>query len=151
MRVRAPIGIVFSVLCGSASGGNLVVHLSPAEQHITQGSTPLFSITVVATSSAVKVMRFASRADLKDNYASLLVSQSGKKVEVPAIISDPGATLESDYFNLLPGHRMTFAHNGSPLMLSKLPVGTYSVKVKLFPDWRAQPVWSNSVSLHVVK
>ena len=106
-----------------AGGGNLLVQLSPAQQQVARGDTPHFVVMVVA--------------------------RDGPAVEVPVAISDPGPVDEKDYMELRPGESMTLANYGSPLALSKLPPGLYSVTVTLQPDWSGAPVQSNSVSFHV--
>jgi hypothetical protein len=133
-----------------ADGGNLVVQLSPAQQQVVRGDTPHFVVTITPVSSTSKIIKFEARPDLKDAYVRVVVTRNGAAVDVPAAISDPGPVDEKDYIELRPGQSMTLTHDGSPLALSKLPPGLYSVTVKLQPDWSAAPVKSNSVSFRVM-
>ena len=128
----------------------VVVTLSPPQQVVKSGESPRFVVEVKAVGTSVRIMKFAARDDLRDNYARIRVTRSGKQVAVPIMISDPGPTSDSAYERLMPGQRMSFEHRGTPFLLAKLPPGDYSAKVSLQPDWKDAPVASNSVSFTVL-
>jgi hypothetical protein len=132
-----------------ASGAEIQVRLSPPEQTVKRGVTPQFTVTITAISPGQRVMKFAERHDLRDNYAQLVVTRDGKQVEVPRMISDPGPTGPNDYVQLDRNEQATFRHSGEPYMLSELSPGIYSAVVYLRTDWRSETVISNSVSLTV--
>ena len=151
MNARIPVLAMLFAVSTSAFGDNLIVSLTPSKQHFAQGGAPLFQISIQAVSKPQKVLKFQTRGDLKDTYVHLLITESNKEVELPVFISDPGPIDETDYVELAPGEQLKFAHNGFPLAVSKLPAGTYSVRVSLQPDWSADPIWSNTVTLNVTK
>lgn len=133
-----------------AWAGEVVVTLSPQQQIVKSGESPRFVVEVKAVGTAVRVMKFAAREDLRDNYARIRVTRSGKQIDVPIMISDPGPTSDSAYEVLMPDQRMSFEHRGTPFVLARLPLGDYSATVALQPDWKDPPVASNSVSFTVV-
>jgi hypothetical protein len=147
------LSLLFAVLILSASvvasAAEVSVTLSITKSELKTGEVPHFVIMVRAISSRVKVMKFAARSDLREAYARLSVLSNGQKVNVPIMISDPGPTDTSDYVELAAEQTLTFEHDGAPAVLSKLPAGVYSASVKLWPDWRSEPVESNSVSFRV--
>jgi hypothetical protein len=150
MKISALLTTVLLVISASAAeSAEVTVQLSPAQQIVKRGNTPRFVVTVTATTSTLRVMKFAAREDLRDNYARLFVTHNGAPIDVPRLISDPGPTSESDYLELPPGKELTFTHNGSPFALSKLPPGDYVAVVKLQPDWSVEAVESNAVSFQV--
>ena len=100
--------------------------------------------------TSVRIMKFASRGDLRDNYAKLRVTQNGKNIDVPRMISDPGPTSDSAYELLMPNQRLSFEHRGTPFLLAKLPPGEYSATVALQPDWKDTAVKSNNVLFTVL-
>ncbi len=108
-------------------------------------------VTVTAMTAPQMVLKFGERPDLRDNYARLIVTQGGRPVEVPIAISDPGPTGDKDYIRLDPGQSLMFEHRGDPYALSELPSGSYLATVKLYADWRSEPVTSNIVSFDVGK
>ncbi len=125
------------------------VMLAPSRQTVRQGEQPRFTITVTAVDAPQRVLRLAEREDFRANYARLAVTRDGKAVSLLQAISDPGPTSERDYIMLRPGETVAFQHNGEPFALSELPPATYSVVVKLRPDWRVEAILSNSVSFTV--
>ena len=145
------ICILVSMLVASmlASGAEIEVTLAPLQQTVKRGETPRFAVTVKAIAAVPRIMKFADRQDLRDNYAELIVTRGGKRIEVPRAISDPGPTGENDYLRLGPGKSVKFEHDGQPYMLSALASGTYSATVKLRTDWGADAVMSNHVSFTV--
>jgi len=134
-----------------ATGTGALVTLSPDEQTVKQGTPPRFVVQIEAASGPLRVLKFGARDDLKHAYARVMLTRSGSPVEVPRVISDPGPTSDSDYVDLRPGQKMTFVHDGMPLVLSRLPPGDYSARVKVWPDWRSDPVLSNRVAFRVVQ
>jgi hypothetical protein len=152
-RFRSATVGVLLLACSSvlATGSGVLVALSPDQQTVKQGDLPRFVVQIQAVSRPLRVLKFAARDDLRHSYARVIVTRSGNPVEVPHLISDPGPTSDSDYLDLHPGERMSFVHDGMPLVLSKLPPGNYSVRVRVWPDWRSEPVLSNSVSLRVTQ
>lgn len=133
-----------------AWAGDVVVTLSPQRQVVKSGETPRFIVQVTAVGTAVRILKFATRGDLRDTYARIRVTRKGKEIDVPVVISDPGPTSDSDYELLRPDHRVSFEHRGTPFLLGKLPPGDYSAIVALQPDWKDNPVTSNSVSFTVL-
>ena len=133
-----------------AWAGEVVVTLAPERQVIQSGESPRFVVEVRAVGTSVRIMKFASRGDLRDNYAKLRVTQNGKNVDVPRMISDPGPTSDSAYELLMPNQRLSFEHRGTPFLLAKLPPGDYSATVALQPDWKDAPVKSNNVLFTVL-
>ena len=133
-----------------AWAGEVVVTLAPERQVIHSGESPRFVVEVRAVGTSVRIMKFASRGDLRDNYAKLRVTQNGKNVDVPRMISDPGPTSDSAYELLMPNQRLSFEHRGTPFLLAKLPPGEYSATVALQPDWKDTPVKSNNVLFTVL-
>ena len=127
-----------------------MVTLSPQQQVVKGGETPRFVVEVRAVGTSVRIMKFAVRGDLRDNYARIRVTRNGKEVDVPIMISDPGPTSDSDYELLGPDQRVSFEHRGTPFVLAQLPPGDYSATVALQPDWKDTPVTSNSVSFTVL-
>jgi hypothetical protein len=125
------------------------VTLGPQVQTVKLGTRPQFVVTVSPITTTQRIMKFAERSDLRHNYAELTVTQNGKRVEVPRIISDPGPTSDSDYIQLNPGQRLAFGHDGLPYILTELPPGNYSAVVVLRPDWRLEGATSNVVSFTV--
>lgn len=105
---------------------------------------------VRAVRTPVRVVKFAVRNDLRDNYARIRVTRNGKDIDVPILISDPGPTSDSAYQLLAPAQRVSFEHRGTPFLLGKLPPGDYSATVALRPDWKDTPVTSNNVSFTVL-
>ena len=147
----AKLAIAVALLASpSLASGEVVVTLSPQQQAVKSGESPRFVVEVRAVGTSVRIMRFAARGDLRDNYARIQVTRNGNKVDVPITISDPGPTDDSAFDLLLPGQRVSFEHRGTPFMLSKLPPGDYSVTVALRPDWKDTAVTSNSVVFTVL-
>lgn len=144
----ALVPILVSTSLAWADG--VLVTLSPRQQIVRSGETPRFVVKAKAVGASLRIMKFAVRDDLRDNYARIRVTRNGMDVDVPIVISDPGPTAGADYALLAPGRQMVFEHQGTPFVLSKLPPGDYSAKVSLQPDWRDVPVASNSVSFRVV-
>lgn len=130
--------------------GEVVVTLSPPQQVVNSGEVPRFVVEARAVGTSLRIIKFAVRPDLLDNYARIRVTRNGKEVAVPAAISDPGPTKDSDYELLQPNQRVSFEHRGTPFDLAELPPGEYSATVTLQPDWRDMPVASNSVSFKVL-
>ena len=150
MKSRAILTVVILATAVPALGdADVAVRLGPAQQSVRAGQTPQFSVTVRALSSTVRVLKFSERGDLRDNYARLVVTKSGSRVELVPFISDPGPTSDGDYIDLSPGRSMTFTHNGSPFPLRELKAGTYSAHLLLQRDWSLSPVQSNTVSFQV--
>ena len=134
----ARLAVLVSLL-GSTSlawAGDVVVTLSPQRQVVKSGETPRFIVQVTAVGTAVRILKFAIRGDLRDTYARVRSTRNGEEIDVPVVISDPGPTSDSDYELLLPDHRVSFEHRGTPFLLAKLPPGDYSALVALQPDWK---------------
>jgi hypothetical protein len=151
-RRLARLAVLVSLLASPslAWAGEVVVTLSPQRQVVKSGETPRFVVEVTAVGAAVRIMKFAIRGDLRDNYARIRVTRNGKEIDVPIVISDPGPTSDADYELLLPDQRVSFEHRGTPFLLAKLPPGDYSAIVALQPDWKDRPVASNSVLFTVL-
>lgn len=151
-RRLASLGVLVSLLASTslAWAGEVVVTLSPQRQVVKSGETPRFVVEVRAVGTPVRIMKFAVRGDLRDNYARIRVTRNGKAIDVPIVISDPGPTSDSDYELLLPDQRVSFEHRGTPFLLGKLLPGDYSAIVALKPDWNDSPVASNSVLFTVL-
>lgn len=135
---------------GLAAQAEVLATLAPNEQMVKQGTAPRFVVKIRAGSGPLRVMKFAQRNDLRHAYARVTVTHGGQPVSVARVISDPGPTAEGDYVVLPAGQEVTFAHDGMPFLLSRLPLGTYEATVKLRPDWRSAAVFSNSVTFQVV-
>ena len=146
------LAISVSLLASSslAWAGEVVVTLSPQQQVVHSGESPRFVVEVRAVGTPVRIMKFAARGDLRDNYARIRVTRNGKEIDVPITISDPGPTSDSAYELLMPDQRVSFEHRGTPFLLAKLPPGDYSATVALQPDWKDTPVASNSVLFTVL-
>ena len=148
--VHLAISIALLASTSFAWAGGLVVKLSPQQQVVRSGETPRFVVEVRAGDTSVRIMKFATRGDLRDNYARIRVTRNGKEIDVPILISDPGPTSDSDYELLAPDQRVSFEHRGTPFLLAKLAPGNYSATVALQPDWKDNPVASNSVLFTVL-
>jgi hypothetical protein len=149
-RARCTLAMALMFLATvSACAAEVQVALAPQTQTVKAGAKPSFVVTVTATASGQRVMKFGERTDLRDSYARLIVTKDGTPVDVPVLISDPGPTNANDYVSLSTGQTISFVHDGSPQLLSTLSPGRYSAVVKLWPDWRLPPVSSNSVALIV--
>jgi hypothetical protein len=105
------------------------VTISPPEQVITSGETPLFTVRVEAVERSARIIRFAGRDDLRVNYARLIVSQANKSIGLAPAISDPGPIGDADVISLNPGESISFIHRGEPFPLRELSPGKYSAKV----------------------
>ena len=132
-----------------ATAADVEVMLGPQNQTVKLGARPQFVITVSPTTTTQRIMKFAERSDLRHNYAELIVTANGKRVDVRRFISDPGPTSDGDYVQLNPGQALKFMHDGMPYDLTELPPGTYSAVVRLRTDWRLGAVTSNTVALAV--
>ena len=130
--------------------GEVKVLLSPQRQVVKSGEPPRFVVEVMAIRSPVRIMKFAARDDLRDNYARIRVTQNGKQIDVPRAISDPGPTGDSAYELLLPNQRVSFEHRGTPFLLGRLPPGDYTAIVAVQADWKDTPVASNSAVFTVL-
>jgi len=146
------LATLVSILAWSsiAWAGEVEVTLSPQQQIVKSGEAPRFVVEARAVGTSLRIMKFSVRGDLRDNYARIRVTQKGKEVDVPVMISDPGPINDSDYELLEPDRRVSFEHNGTPFVLTELPPGDYSATVTLRPDWKDAPVVSNSVSFRVL-
>lgn len=132
-----------------ADADPIAVTLSLVSSEVRVGQHPGFVVVVKAT-RAVKVLRFKERSDLRHNYASITIKRNGNTVnDIPQMISDPGPTSESDYLQLRTGEQYSFEHDGRPQDLTALRPGTYTATVKVWPDWDAEPVYSNVVTFRV--
>ncbi len=151
-RRLANLAITVSILASPsfAWADGVVVTLSPQQQIVKSGESPRFVVEVRAVGTSVRIMKFAARGDLRDNYARIRVTRNGKEIDVPIVISDPGPTGDSAYELLMPDQRVSFEHRGTPFMLAKLPPGDYSAIVALQADWKDAPVASNSVLFTVL-
>jgi hypothetical protein len=136
-------------LCQLVSAGDLLVTLSLATPVLKRGEVPHFAVTVHSTTRTVRVLRFQSRGDLRANYAELRVTKDDENAHVPVMISDPGPIDEQAFVELKKGEELHFEHDGSPLVLSELPPGTYSAVLLLQPDARSEPIRSNEVTFRV--
>lgn len=151
MRLLSLLGSILVLLSSPCAwAGGLRVTLSPSNQIVKQGDKPRLTVQVTAVGAPLRIMRFAHRRDLLDNYAKIRVAQRGQNVDVPVEISDPGTPNDSDYELLRPGQSTSFEHRGTPLVLQKLQPGSYKATVVLQPDWRVGGVVSNSVSFRVI-
>ena len=132
-----------------ATAADIQVMLGPQHQTVKLGAPPQFVVTVSPITATQRIMKFAERSDLRHNYAELIVTANGKRVDVTRFISDPGPTSDGDYVQLNPSQRLEFKHDGMPYALTELPPGTYSAVVRLRADWRVEAVTSNTVSFAV--
>ena len=146
------LGCILILLSPSCAwAGGVKVSLSPSNQVVRQGDRPRFVVRVTAIGAPLRIMRFDLREDLLDNYSTIRVTRNGKEVNVPAFISDPGPTSDSDYKLLRPGQSMSYQHRGTPLVLEQLRPGNYLATVTLRPDWNGgSQSKSNSVSFRVI-
>ena len=151
LSVAVSLTILVTLLAStSLACAEAVVTLSPQQQVVKNGESPRFVVEVRAVGTPVRIMKFAARSDLRDNYARIRVTRNGKEIDVPIMISDPGPTSDSAYELLKPGQRLSFEHRGTPFLLTKLPPGAYSATVAVQPDWKDTPVASNSVLFTVL-
>ena len=132
-----------------ATAADIQVTLGPQRQTVKLGARPQFVVTVSPITTTQRIMKFAERSDLRHNYAELIVTENGKRVDVSRAISDPGPTSDGDYVQLNPGQRLEFKHDGMPYTLTELPPGNYSAVVRLRADWRLEAATSNTVSFVV--
>jgi hypothetical protein len=144
------LGIATFLPLPTLGAEGISVRLEPLSQSVSVGQTPQFRVTVRAGSNLARVMKYGDREDLRHNYARLLVTQKGARVELVPYISDPGPTDAKDYVDLAPGASITFTHDGSPYPLRHLKQGSYSAYVLLQPDWSMEPIKSNIVGVKVV-
>jgi hypothetical protein len=77
---------------------------------------------------------------LQDTYYDLEVTQEGKAVDMPRLISDPGPPVEQDFLELKPGEEITFQLSRFASLLEMLPPGAYQARVRFwqgpFKDFR---------------
>ena len=121
-RLLSAATVLLLLPCAAAlaTGTRALVTLSPDEQTVKQGDSPRFVVQIEAVAGPLRVLKFGARDDLKHSYARVMLTRSGSPVEVPRVISDPGPTNDSDYVDLRPGQKISFVHDGMPLVLSKL-------------------------------
>jgi hypothetical protein len=143
-------GVGLLIGSSSAFGGSLTVNLSPLEQTVKHGELPLFEARIRAT-EPTRIMDVLRRNDLRINYARLKITGTANLDQLPIAIADPGPIGEADYVLLKPDSVLTFQHRGEPMLLSALPVGTYTVALQFHADWRGTSVMSNTVTLRVTK
>ncbi len=138
MRLRHLFLVVAVLLVQRVSNAaEISVTLTSASAEFKLGETPRFSVTVQALAPTVKIWKNGSRR--------LTILKDGKHVDVPVRIADPAPPTATDYMVLVQDQKWTFAHDGAPLVLTQLAAGQYAASIKVWPDWNAEPVESNTV------
>ena len=81
--LQLAISIALLASTSFAWSAGLVVMLSPQRQFVRSDETPRFVVEVRAVDTSVRIMKFATRGDLRDNYARIRVTRNGKDIDVP--------------------------------------------------------------------
>jgi hypothetical protein len=111
--------------------------LEPVEKAVKRGTSPRFHLTIRNEgNNAEQVIDLCGgrRADLQDTYYDLEVTQGGKTVDIPRIISDPGPIGEKDFVILKPGEVVTFELSRFATSLESLLPGKYQARVRFWQD-----------------
>lgn len=119
--------------------------LDAVSDTIKRGESPTFKLTIRNVGDAperIIDLTGKRRRDLQDTYYYLEVTQAGKLVDVPRIISDPGPVVEQDFVELKPGEQVTFDLTRFPSMFGWLPPGKYQGRVCFRQDPFAP--WENA-------
>ena len=103
-----------------------------------------------AVGAPLRIFPFGARADLRDAYARLRARQNSIEVTVPSIISDPGPVTEQDFDHLQANQETSFERRGTPLVLTGLKPGEYSVDLTVQTDIDAVTIKSNLASFRVI-
>jgi len=149
-----PSVVVLALLLSSpiAWANGISVSLSPSNQTVNRGESPKFIVEARAIGKPARIMKFASRPDLLDNYARIRITKGGKPIEIVPLVSEPGPVSESDYMLVPANQSISFPHRGTPFDLTKLPPGNYSASVTVWPSVQDKSSFaSNSVSFRVVQ
>ncbi len=142
--------LLFMLTISSAFAAELAIRLEVSTSPIKKGTVPVFTVTVRNISkNSVKILDVVKRPDFKDAYARLSVTRSGKRANVPVMISDPGPIGATDWLTLEPGQTLKFEHNGSPLRLEELNLGSYEASLQLIYKIESTPIRSNIVRFNV--
>jgi hypothetical protein len=102
---------------------------------VKAGEVPKFKLTICNEGDCPeRIIDLTSgcRPDLQDSIYDLEVTQGGKEVDVPRIISDPGPIVENDFLELKPGEKVSFELTRFPSMFGMLPVGFYQARVRFW-------------------
>lgn len=109
---------------------DFLLSLQAINKQIPVGTRPKFRLTLKNVSQHTRrALNVAARPDLQHSYYELVVTQNGKRVELPVAISDPGPISDDDYIKISPGARKVFILSSFPLMLEKLQPGDYKAYV----------------------
>jgi hypothetical protein len=103
---------------------------------VKAGEVPKFRLTIRNAGEAPERIIDLSggrRGDLQDTYYDLEVKQSGKRVEIPRAISDPGPISKADFLDLKPGEDVTFEFTRFAAALQSLPPGEYRARIRVVP------------------
>ncbi len=153
-RMRMVVAVLGAAAASTAmsagqGGPEIAATLALQRLDVGKGETPEFVVTVRPLQPSVRVLNWAARSDLRQNYAQITVTLQGKVVEVPRTMADPGPITDGDYRVLKKGEQLVFRHDGAPLSLKSLAPGGYTARVQVWSDWNAAPVWSNAVAFRV--
>jgi hypothetical protein len=111
--------------------------LEAATKTVKTGEVPKFKLTIRNEGNAPERIIDLSggrRADLQDTYYDVEVTQGGKAVAIPRIISDPGPIGEKDFRKLKAGEKVTFELTRFVAVLGRLPPGAYQARVRFWQD-----------------
>jgi hypothetical protein len=126
----------------------LSINIKAITQFIRKGEVPKFNVSITNSSTtSIRIVDVVSRQDLKDVYTKLIVTKSGKPIDIPIAISDPGPI---DFLVLAPNQVISFIHNGSPLMLNYLDPGLYDVTLKIAARAGSILLSSNTITFEIV-
>src|SRR5262245_52473832 len=114
------------------------ISLEAVDKAIKKGTVPKFRLTIRNDGTAPeRVIDLRSRRwDLQDTYYQVEITQDGKAVSLPRVISDPAPISDKDFLALKPGEKVTFELTRFALALEKLPPGRYKVRVRFWQDPR---------------
>src|SRR5438067_221014 len=93
---------------------------------VKRGEAPTFKLTIRNDGDAserIIDLRGERGRVLQDTYYDLAVTQGGKLVDMPRMISDPGPPIEQDFLELKPGEKVTFELTRFASGLGWLPPG----------------------------
>jgi ADP-ribose pyrophosphatase YjhB (NUDIX family) len=117
--------------------GRIRLLLEAVTPAVRAGEVPRFRLTIRNEGDAperIIDLGGGRRSDLQDNYYDLEVTQGGKRVDMPRIISDPGPVAENDFRELQPGESVTYELLRFPSMLAALRPGKYQARVRFRQD-----------------
>lgn len=119
----------------ASSAHDLTLSLDAMQPVIPVGTSPRFRFTLTNISDhACRILDADRRVDLQHAYYDLVVTKSGKPVNVPRAISDPGPVSDTDWLELPPGGAKTFLLSKFPDQFETLPPGVYEAYVDFWRD-----------------